>query len=162
MDMSIETKLEARGFSLPQPLKAPPGVVLPFSWVRVRGNRAFVSGHIALKADGSIAEPLGKVGAELTLEQGRAAAQATGLAILASLKRELGELDRITAWLRVFGMVNAAPTFDRFPLVINGFSDLILELFGPDRGNHARSAVGMAGLPFGTPVEIEAEVEIQA
>jgi enamine deaminase RidA (YjgF/YER057c/UK114 family) len=162
MDRSIETKLEARGFVLPQPLKAPPGVVLPFSWVRVRGNHAFVSGHIALRPDGSIAEPLGKVGAELTLEQGRAAAQATGLAILASLKRELGELDRITAWLRVFGMVNAAPSFDRFPLVINGFSDLILELFGPDRGSHARSAVGMAGLPFGTPVEIEAEVEIQA
>jgi enamine deaminase RidA (YjgF/YER057c/UK114 family) len=160
--MSIEAKLEARGLTLPQPLKAPPGVALPFSWVRVRGDRAFVSGHIALKADGSIAEPLGKVGAELTLEQGRAAAQATGLAILASLKRELGELDRITAWLRVFGMVNAVPTFDRFPLVINGFSDLILELFGPDRGSHARSAVGMAGLPFGTPVEIEAEVEIQA
>jgi enamine deaminase RidA (YjgF/YER057c/UK114 family) len=160
--MSIEAKLEARGLTLPEPLKAPPGVALPFSWVRVRGDRAFVSGHIALKADGSIAEPLGKVGAELTLEQGRAAAQATGLAILASLKRELGELDRITAWLRVFGMVNAVPTFDRFPLVINGFSDLILELFGPDRGSHARSAVGMAGLPFGTPVEIEAEVEIQA
>jgi enamine deaminase RidA (YjgF/YER057c/UK114 family) len=160
--MSIEAKLEARGLTLPEPLKAPPGVALPFSWVRVRGDRAFVSGHIALKADGSIAEPLGKVGAELTLEQGRAAAQATGLAILASLKRELGELDRITAWLRVFGMVNAVPTFDRFPLVINGFSDLILELFGADRGSHARSAVGMAGLPFGTPVEIEAEVEIQA
>jgi enamine deaminase RidA (YjgF/YER057c/UK114 family) len=160
--MSIESKLEARGLTLPQPLKAPPGVALPFSWVRVRGHRAFVSGHVALKADGSIAEPLGKVGAELTLEQGRAAAQATGLAILASLKRELRELDRITAWLRVFGMVNAAPTFDRFPLVINGFSELILELFGPDRGDHARSAVGMAGLPFGTPVEIEAEVEIQA
>lgn len=159
--MAIEAKLEALGLTLPQPLKVPPGMVLPFSWVRVRGNRAFVSGHIALNPDGSIAEPLGKVGAELTLEQGRAAAQATGLAILASLKRELGDLDRITAWLRVFGMVNTAPTFDRFPLVINGFSDLILELFGPERGNHARSAVGMAGLPFGTPVEIEAEVEIQ-
>lgn len=159
--MAIEAKLEALGLTLPQPLKVPPGMVLPFSWVRVRGNRAFVSGHIALNPDGSIAEPLGKVGAELTLEQGRAAAQATGLAILASLKRELGDLDRITAWLRVFGMVNTAPTFDRFPLVINGFSDLILELFGPERGNHARSAVGMAGLPFGTPVEIEAEVEIE-
>lgn len=159
--MAIEAKLEARGLALPQPLKAPPGVVLPFSWVRVRGNRAFVSGHIALNADGSIAEPLGKVGAELSLEQGRMAAQATGLAILASLKRELGDLDRIAAWLRVLGMVNAAPGFDRFPLVINAFSELILELFGPDVGDHARSAVGMAGLPFGAPVEIEAEVEIR-
>ena len=82
--------------------------------------------------------------------------------MLASLHRELGDLDRITAWLRVFGMVNAAPGFDRFPVIINGFSELIVELFGPERGSHSRSAVGMAGLPFGTPVEIEAEVEIQA
>ena len=159
--MPIEARLEALGLTLPQPLKAPPGMVLPFSWVRVRGNRAFVSGHIALNADGSIAEPLGKVGAEVTLERGRMAAQATGLAILASLKRELADLERITAWLRVFGMVNAAPTFVRFPLVINGFSDLLLDLFGPERGNHSRSALGVAGLPFGAPVEIKAEVEIR-
>ena len=66
----------------------------------------------------------------------------------------------MTAWLRVFGMVNSAPGFDRQPLVINGFSDLILELYGPERGAHARSAVGMAELPFNLPVEIEAEVEI--
>jgi enamine deaminase RidA (YjgF/YER057c/UK114 family) len=157
----ISSKLEALGLVLPEPIKPPPGIVLPFSWVRVRGNRAYVSGHIALKPDGSIAEPLGKVGAEVSQEQGYDAARHTALAILGSLKRELGDLDRITAWLRVFGMVNAAPGFDRFPLVINGFSDLIIELFGAERGGHARSAVGMAGLPFGTPVEIEAEVEIQ-
>lgn len=159
---AIETKLEAMGLALPAPLKPPPGVVLPFAWVRVRGDRAYVSGHIALTPDGAIAEPLGKVGRELTLEQGYDAARATGLAILSSLRRELNDLDRISAWLRVFGMVNAAPDFDRFPLVINGFSDLIIELFGPERGSHARSAVGMAGLPFGAPVEIEAEVEIRA
>ena len=82
------------------------------------------------------------------------------LSILGSLKRELGELDRVTAWLRVFGMVNSAPGFDRQPSVINGFTELILELYGPERGAHARSAVGMAELPFGIPVEIEAEVEI--
>jgi enamine deaminase RidA (YjgF/YER057c/UK114 family) len=157
----ISSKLEALGLVLPAPIKPPPGIVLPFSWVRVRGNRAYVSGHIALKPDGSIAEPLGKVGAEVSQEQGYDAARHTALAILGSLNRELGDLDRITAWLRVFGMVNAAPGFDRFPLVINGFSDLIIQLFGTERGGHARSAVGMAGLPFGTPVEIEAEVEIQ-
>jgi enamine deaminase RidA (YjgF/YER057c/UK114 family) len=158
----IGAKLEAQGLVLPAPIKLPPGVVLPFSWIRVRGNRAYVSGHIALQPDGAIAQPLGKVGAEVTQEQGYQAARQTGLAILASLQRELGDLDRITAWLRVFGMVNGAPGFDRFPLVINGFTDLILELFGPEKGSHARSAVGMAGLPFSTPVEIEAEVEIQA
>jgi len=75
-------------------------------------------------------------------------------------QRTLGDLDRVTAWLRVFGMVNSAPGFDRQPAVINGFSDLVLELYGPEVGQHARSAVGMAELPFGIPVEIEAEVEI--
>ena len=136
-------------------------VVLPFSWVRVMGDRAYVSGHVPLNADGTIAEPLGKVGADLSLEEGYAAARATALAVLGSLKRELGDLDRVTAWLRLFGMVNTAPDFDRYPLVINGFSDLIIELYGPDRGDHTRSAVGLAGLPFGAPVEIEAEVLIQ-
>ena len=158
---TIESKLEALGLTLPAAVKPPPGVVLPFSWVRVMGDRAYVSGHVPLDADGTIAEPLGKVGADLTLEEGYAAAKLMALAMLGSLKRELGDLDRVTAWLRLFGMVNTAPDFDAFPLVINGFSDLIIELYGPDRGDHTRSAVGLAGLPFGAPVEIEAEVLIQ-
>lgn len=157
----IEAKLSAMGLTLPAPIQMPQGVVLPFSWVRLRGNRAFVSGHIALNPDGSLAQPLGKVGGELTLEQGYAAARLTTLAILSSLQRALGDLDRVTAWLRVFGMVNTAPGFNVYPAVINGFSDLILSLYGPERGDHARSAVGLAGLPFGTPVEIEAEVEFR-
>jgi len=156
----IESKIEAQGLVLPEPIQVPAGVVLPFSWVRVRGNRAYVSGHIALNADGTIAEPLGKVGAELSPEEGYQAARLVGLAMLASLKRELGDLDRVGVWLRAFGMVNAAPGFDHYPVVINGFSELILELYGPQRGDHSRSAVGMGGLPFGTPVEVEAEVEI--
>ena len=80
--------------------------------------------------------------------------------MLGTLKRALGDLDRVSAWLRVFGMVNSAPGFDRQPNVINGFSDLILELYGPEEGDHARSTVSMAGLPLGMPVEVEAEVEI--
>jgi enamine deaminase RidA (YjgF/YER057c/UK114 family) len=157
---TIESKLEALGLTLPAAVKPPPGVVLPFSWVRVMGGRAYVSGHVPLDPDGTIAKPLGKVGADLTLEEGYAAARLTALAMLGSLKRALGDLDRVTAWLRLFGMVNTAPDFDRFPLVINGFSDLIIELYGPERGDHTRSAVGLAGLPFGAPVEIEAEVQI--
>ena len=157
---AIETKLQSLGLTLPGPIKLPPNVVLKFPWVRVRGNRAFISGHGALAPDGSLAQPLGKVGEHLTLEQGYQSARLTALAILASLKTELGDLDRVTAWLRVFGMVNAGQGFNRFPAVINGFSDLITELYGPDRGSHARSAVGMAGLPFDLPVEIEAEVAI--
>ncbi|PBI90591.1 Endoribonuclease L-PSP [Variovorax boronicumulans] len=121
-----------------------------------------ISGHGPLNADGSIAAPLGKLGTELTVEQGYAAARLTALAMLGSLQRALGDLDRITAWTRVFGMVASAPGFQQQPAVINGFSDLILELFGPEVGAHARSAVGMAELPFGIPVEIEGEVEFDA
>ena len=156
----IEAKLTEMGLALPEPIKLPPGMTLPFPWVHSRGNRVFVSGHGPLNTDGTLLEPRGKVGAEVSLEQGYAAARATGLAILSSLKMELGNLDRISAWLRVFGMVNMAPGFNQQPTVINGFTDLILELYGPERGAHSRSAVGMAGLPMDIPVEIEAEVEI--
>jgi enamine deaminase RidA (YjgF/YER057c/UK114 family) len=156
----VEGRLHELGLVLPAPMRLPPGTTLPFPWVRLSGRRAFVSGHGPLEADGSIAEPLGRVGAELSEEQGYEAARKTALAICASLKRELGDLDRVTAWLRVFGMVRAAPGFQRMPGVINGFSDVVLAAWGPERGSHARSAVGMAELPFRIPVEIEAEVEI--
>ena len=96
----------------------------------------------------------------MSAEQAYTAARLTGMAVLSSLRRELGDLDRVTAWLRVFGMVNSAPGFTDQPSVINGCSDLILELYGPEVGGHARSAVGMAELPFGIPVEIEAEIAI--
>lgn len=109
---SVEAKLKAMGLVLPGPVKAPAGVKLPFSWVRVRGNRVFISGHPPQNPDGSIAAPLGKIGAEVSLEQGYQAARLTALSILGDLKRTLGDLDRISAWLRVFGMVNAAPGFN--------------------------------------------------
>ena len=157
----IEERLARLGLVLPAPFKVPPGVVLPFQFVRIAGSRAFLSGHGPQNADGSIAEPLGKVGRDLTVEQGYAAARLTALSMLGSLKRALGDLDRIAHWQRVLGMVNSSPGFNRQPAVINGFSDLILELFGPEVGSHARSAVGMAELPFDFPVEIEGEVEIR-
>jgi enamine deaminase RidA (YjgF/YER057c/UK114 family) len=157
----IESKLNELGLVLPAPLQLPPGVTLPFPWVRVHGNRAFISGHGPQNPDGSLATPLGKVGAEVSLEQAQVAARLVGLSMLASLKRELGDLDRVSAWLRVLGMVNSAPGFNRQPNVINGFTDLIVTLYGPQRGRHARSAVGMAQLPFDIPVEIEGEVQIR-
>ena len=157
----IEQQLAASGLVLPAPIQAPPGVVLPFRFVRIIGRRALISGHGPQNADGSIAEPLGKLGRNLTLEQGYAAARLTALSVLGSLQRALGDLDRIEHWGRVFGMVNSAPGFNRQPSVINGFSNLILELFGAEAGAHARSAVGMAELPFDIPVEIEAEVELR-
>jgi enamine deaminase RidA (YjgF/YER057c/UK114 family) len=158
--MKIEQRLSAMGLILPPEVTPPPGIVLPFAFVRVHGNRAFISGHGPQYSDGRIAGPFGKVGDEVTLGQAYDCARLTGLSMLGSLQRELGDLDRVTAWLKVLGMVNSAPGFDRQPAVINGFSDLILELWGPERGKHARSAVGMASLPFGICVEIEAEVEI--
>ena len=157
-----EERLRALGLQLPAPLQLPPGAKLPFPWVRLIGTRALISGHGPTNRDGSLAQPLGKVGSEVSQEQAYAAARLTGLAILGSLKRELGSLDRIASWVRVFGMVNSAPGFNRQPAVINGFSDLILEVFGHEIGAHARSAVGMAELPFGIPVEIEGEVAVLA
>jgi enamine deaminase RidA (YjgF/YER057c/UK114 family) len=158
--MRIEAQLKQLGLALPGPVKPPPGVRLPFAFVRVDGNRAFVSGHGPQNPDGSLAAPLGKLGRELSVEDGYRAARLTALAILGSLQRTLGDLDRVRAWLRVFGMVASAPGFTQQPAVINGCSDLILELYGPEAGKHARSAVGMAELPFNIPVEIEAEVAI--
>jgi hypothetical protein len=157
----VEERLHALGLSLPPPIQLPPGIVFPFLFVRVVGRRALISGHGPQNPDGSISQPIGKVGRELSLEQGYVAARLTALSILGSLQRALGDLDRITAWGRVFGMVNSAPGFNRQPLVINGFSDLILELFGAETGAHCRSAVGLAELPFDIPVEIEGEVEIR-
>ena len=157
----VEERLRASGLVLPPPAQPPPGIVLPFQFVRVVGNRAWISGHGPQNANGWFTEPLGKVGREVTIEQGYEAARLTALSMLGSLKRALGDLDRIAAWTRVLGMVNSAPGFNRQPNVINGFSDLILDLFGPDIGAHSRSAVGMAELPFNIPVEIEGEVELR-
>jgi enamine deaminase RidA (YjgF/YER057c/UK114 family) len=156
-----EERLTTLGYALPAPLKLPPGVTLPFPWIRVVGTRAIISGHGPTDATGNIAEPLGKVGADVSEEQAYVAARLTGLAILGSLKRELGSLDRIACWSRVFGMVNSAPGFNRQPAVINGFTDLIVSVFGAEQGAHARSAVGLAELPFRIPVEIEGEVELK-
>lgn len=156
----IELRLAELGLVLPAATLTPANARLPFAWVNVVGNRAIVSGHGPVNPDGSLAHPLGKVGAEVSPEDGYRAARRTALAILGSLHRELGSLDCIGQWVRVFGMVNAAPGFVQLPAVINGCSDLIIDLWGPALGRHARSAVGLAELPFGIPVEIEAEVEI--
>ena len=157
---NIESRLHALGLVLPPAFAPPPGVVFPFINVRLIGNRAVIAGHGPQSPEGALAQPLGKLGRELTIEQGYMAARLTMLSMLGSLQRALGDLDRISHWLRIFGMVNSAPGFVQQPAVINGCSDLILELWGPEAGAHVRSAVGMAELPFGIPVEIEGEVAI--
>src|SRR5688572_27226184 len=155
----IEAKLIQLGLLLPEPLRVPAGLKMPFAWVRTRGNRAYIAGHVPLNLDGTLAQPLGKVGADVTPEQGYNEARLVALAHLASLQRAIVDLDRVTAWLRVFAMVNVAPGFNETPRVTNGYSDLILELYGPEIGAHARSSIGMA-IPLNAPVNCEAEVEI--
>ncbi len=159
---AIQQRLQALGLTLPSPLQPPGGMVLPFPWVRIVGRRVFVSGHGPQLADGSLSPLRGKLGRELDIAQGRAAARLTALAVLGSLERALGDLDAIGTWCRVFGMVASAPGFNRQPDVINGFSELVLDVFGPEVGAHARSAVGMAELPMDIPVEVEAEIELRA
>jgi enamine deaminase RidA (YjgF/YER057c/UK114 family) len=158
--MQIETKLEALGLVLPEEAKVPPGSKTSFAWVRLRGNHAYISGHGPLNQDGSVAGPYGKVGVDVSPEDAYQAARLAALSVLSSLKRALGDLDRVTAWLMVNGMVNAIPGSSASTNAINGFSDLILELYGPEIGQHARTAVGMAALPLNLPIIAAAEVEI--
>ena len=160
MSGRIESRLQALGLTLPPPLQLPQGTVLPFAMVRVMGGRALISGHGPQAPDGAISGPFGWLGQELDVAQGYHAARLTALSVLGSLQRALGSLDRVQRWGRILGMVCSTPEFMQQPAVINGFSDLILELYGDERGQHARSAVGMAVLTFGIPVEIEGEVEI--
>jgi enamine deaminase RidA (YjgF/YER057c/UK114 family) len=153
----IEDRLDELGVQLPAPLSAPEGVRLPFELVRVHGDLAYISGHGPFDGDRQLYG--GRVGAEITVEEAYEAARATGLSMLASLKRELGDLDRVTAWIKALGFVSCAEGFNVTPAVINGFSDLILDVWG-DAGRHARSAIGAGELPFGMPVEVEAVVAL--
>ena len=155
--VKVEDRLSQLGLKLPNVFAAPPGVEFKFDLVRVSGRHAYVSGHGPL--DGSEILVTGKVGAEVTPERGYEAARLTALSVLASLKQQLGDLDRVTGWVKLLGLVNCAPGFNATPGVINGFSDLVIELWG-DAGRHARSAIGAAELPFDMSVEVEAIVEV--
>ena len=155
---SIDDRLAELGITLPPALVIPPSVKLPFAFVNVVGDRAIISGHGPQNPDGSVAGPHGVVGSDLAVDEGYDAARLVGLSILGSLQRELGSLDRVAGWVKALGMVRCTEDFEQLPAVINGFSDLIIEVFGPYVGRHSRSAVGMQSLPFGIPVEIEAEV----
>jgi len=160
--MRIEAKLQEMGLTLPADMWVPPGFRAKWRQIRVIGTRAIIAGHGPRKTDGTFAGPDGKVGLDLTVEQGYAAARATGLAILADLKHELGDLDRVLSWSRVFGMVNSAPGFTAQPQVIDGFTDLMIELYGDEAAMCHRAVAGMAELALNSPVIIAGEVEIRA
>lgn len=148
--MSAEAKLKELNLTLP-PAPKPAGVYKP---VVIVGKFAYVSGHGPLKPDGTLIT--GRVGADLDEKAGYDAARQTGLAILATLRANLGSLDRIQALIKTLGMVNSTPDFQRHPAVINGFSELMAQVFGQDHGVGARSAVGMGSLPGNIAVEVEA------
>jgi len=149
-----EARLAALGLELPAPAKP----VAVYVTAAITGSLLYTAGHIPLTADG---KPLpGRVGQDFTLEQGRDAAKQVGLSILSTVKNKLGTLDRVARLVKVLGMVNCTPEFTQQPQVINGFSELMIQVFGEDAGKAARSAVGVASLPANVPVEIEAIFEI--
>ncbi len=154
--MSAEARLTELSLQLPP---APPkgGVYKP---VVITGNLAYLSGHGPYLPDGGYLT--GRVGAGVTLDEGRHAARQTGLAMLATLRAQLGSLDRVKRVVKLLGMVNAAPDFGEHPQVINGCSELFAQVFGDDAGVGARSAVGMGSLPGGITVEIEGIFEIES
>jgi enamine deaminase RidA (YjgF/YER057c/UK114 family) len=154
----IDDRLAELGLELPAPFAAPPGIEFKFELVRVDTSHAYVSGHGPVDGDRTLVS--GKVGDVVSVEEAAEAARLTGLGIFASLRRELGDLDRVTGWVKALGLVNAAPGFNKLPAVVNGFSQLVLDVWG-DAGKHARSAIGVAELPFDWPVEVEAIVAIE-
>ena len=149
----IEEELERRGLTLPEPPK-PPG---NFQLVKVHNGLGYVAGHGPLSGSDMLAQ--GVIGSDLTLEEGYDAARLTGLCVLASLRQELGDLDRVAAWLRVVGYVHCAPGFGQNAAVVNGFSDLIVDLWG-DAGRHARSAPGQGPAPLNAPIIIDAIIAV--
>lgn len=151
---SVEEKLKHLGLRLPTP---PAPVATYVGAVRV-GNVVYVSGHGPKKEDGSYIQ--GKVPSQCSIEKAQEAARVVGLNMLATLKAEIGDLNKVKRIVKVLGMVNGDPDFTEHPKVINGFSDFMVELYG-ERGKAARSAVGMGSLPFNIPVEIEMIVEVE-
>ncbi|MFM1802364.1 MAG: hypothetical protein RJA81_1716 [Planctomycetota bacterium] len=152
--MGADSKIQELQLVLPN---APKPVATYRTTVR-QGNLLYVSGHGPLKADGTLIT--GRLGENMDLAGGQLAARQTGLAILATLRETLGSLDKVVRLVKSLGMVNATPDFNDHPKVINGYSDLMAEVFGPDAGVGARSAVGMGSLPGQIAVEIEAIFEI--
>jgi len=160
--MSVEDKIRSLNLYLPNPMVLPPSVSIDFAWARVHRDRVFASGHSAQFPDGSIKGPFGRVGAEVTLEEASEAAKLATLSLLASVRRALGgSLDRVEAVLKVEGYVLVAPGFDKTTHVINGCSRLLVELFGEEAGQHARTAMGVAATPLSCPVVIAAEFAIR-
>ena len=153
--MSAEEKLAERGIVLP----VPPSPIGNYVGAVRAGNLLFLAGHIPIDEKGK-PKHVGKVGEEVGAEEGYQAARLVGLNLLGTTRKHIGSLDNVGRIVKVLGMVNAAPGFTEVPKIINGFSDLIVDIFGEEVGRHARSAVGVSELPMNVPVEIEMILEL--
>jgi enamine deaminase RidA (YjgF/YER057c/UK114 family) len=153
----VEERLDELGLALPAPMAAPRGHTFNFQLVKVHDGLAYIAGHGPF--DGPTPLMQGLIGRDLTVEQGYDAARLTGLSILASLKQELGDLDRVSQWIRAVGYVHCAPDFGQNTAVVNGFSDLMVGLWG-DAGRHARSAPGQGPAPLNLPIIVDAIVAV--
>ncbi|MGZ5823687.1 MAG: RidA family protein [Hyphomicrobium sp.] len=154
MNGKVEARLQSLGIVLP----AAPNPVANYVPSLLAGNLLFISGQISKAADGSVTK--GRLGADLTVDQGRAAARLSALNVLAQAKAAVGDLDRISQVVRLTGFVNAAPEFVDHPQVVNGASDLMVDVLG-DKGRHTRAAVGVSSLPMGCAVEVDAILLIE-
>ena len=152
--MNYEERIQELNMQLP-PVSAPKGLYRPLV---IAGNMAYLSGHVSARQDGTLIQ--GKVGSDLDMDSGKLAARAVGRALLATLRHELGSLNKIKRVVKILGMVNSTPDFDKHPYVINGCSEVMEEVFGSENGIGTRSAFGVAGLPGNCAVEIEAIFEL--
>ena len=152
--MDYEARIKELNLQLP-PVSAPKGLYRPLVIV---GNMAYLSDHVSARQDGTLIQ--GKVGSDLDMDGGKLAARTVGLSLLATLRHELGSLNKVKRVVKLLGLVNATPDFDKHPYVINGCSEVMQEVFGPENGVGARSAFGVAGLPSNCAVEIEAIFEL--
>ena len=158
----VRERLAEQGLEMPVAWQVPAsaGARIPASLVRRVGSHLYVSGHIPTGGDGMVTGPYGTVGDKVALPDAQSAAVRTVLSLIASVERAVGDVGAVQAWCKLHCMVNSAPDFTDFPAVFNPASQLVVDLFGEEIGSHARVAVGVAGLPWDLPVEIEAELEL--
>lgn len=161
MTETIADRLARAGYTLPPAPTLPPGIDIPYVWVRRHEGRMLVSGHGALTDEGAPAGPFGRVPTAVSIEDAQESARRALLSVLGSLQRALDDLGRIKAWLSISCFVNTDPGFDRLTLIANPMSELVIELFGAECGAHARISPGVAVLPFDLPVIVAAELAVR-
>lgn len=159
--MTVAERIEELGFALPGPAQLPPGHEVTFRWVHVVGARVLVSGTGPQSPDGQPLGPFGRVPDQVSLEQAQASARVAALTVVANVQRAVGDLDRIAHWVTVTGYVNAAPGYPQTPAVMNAFSDVVLQIFGPEVGAHARTAAGTVTAPLNLPLVVAAELALR-